>query len=62
MKAENRQGLLSPGKSEDLPQAAYQRELLTEAEFARNDAIQVDAFTWAEYHQQGNAPVLPALL
>lgn len=57
VKAASRAGQLSSGKPDQLLQFAYEAGLLTEAEvtlvceaeFARNDAIQVDAFNFDEY-------------
>lgn len=58
VKAASRSGQLPSGKPDQVLQFAYEAGLITEAEvtlvceaeFARNDAIQVDAFTFDEYY------------
>jgi acyl-CoA dehydrogenase len=64
IKTAMRTGQLQPGTPEQMGQAAYDAGLITETEWAivreadqiRNDAIQVDAFTFAEY-QRGREEV-----
>lgn len=61
IKAASRSGKLPQQRPERLIEAAVeagvisgeQAELIREAQFARNDAIQVDAFTLSEYQQEG---------
>jgi len=60
IKAASRSGKLPPGRTEQLLETAYKTGLITEAEltlvceaeFARQDAIQVDAFNYEEYMSQ----------
>ncbi len=64
IKAASRNGQIPSGKPEQLLEFAYQAGIISEAEttlvceaeFARNDAIQVDAFTFEEYQQPPQTP------
>ena len=61
----SRDGRLPVGKPKSLLDLAYETGIISEAEttlvceaeFARNDAIQVDAFTFEEYQQSSNVPM-----
>jgi acyl-CoA dehydrogenase len=67
IKAASQANQLPSGKPEDLVELAYQKgviteaevTIITEAEFARNDAIQVDAFSFEEYQfgRMGRSPI-----
>jgi acyl-CoA dehydrogenase len=67
IKAASRAGQLPQAKPEKLLEAAVALQVITEAEaklvneakVARNEAIQVDAFTLSEYQQVGKMPSLP---
>ncbi|MBF2026551.1 MAG: acyl-CoA dehydrogenase [Oscillatoriales cyanobacterium C42_A2020_001] len=62
IKAASRAGKLPPGSNEQVLKTAYETGVITESELnllheadvARKDAIQVDAFTYQEYHQQNS--------
>ncbi len=68
IKAASRAGKLPQEKPEQLILTALEAQVITveeaelirEAETARNDAIQVDAFTLLDYHQGGQSRVLVA--